>query len=206
MVVFSIEKKIELKRLYLKKLLLKQQHLIMESWYVTIPIQRVKDTGSSDRIMPIRDEEIAVGEDFSDIDCHHSSSQHSLHQQCNTVSDIIDYTGGSCTSSISSISERFIPIHVESAELFVGETEVCLEGEAASGQEEEEEAGSWKTIPAVSSSSAGGQESETSSSAAFEPLSVQVSQIKPGGEFEALKEEMLGRKPPSGARTAPLPR
>ena len=171
---------------------------------MTIPIQRVKDTGSSDRIMPIRDEEIAVGEDFSDIDCHHSSSQHSLHQQCNTVSDIIDYTGGSCTSSVSSISERFIPIHVESAELFGGETVVCLEGEAASGQEEEE-TGSWKTIPAVSSSSAGGQESETSPSAAFEPLSVQVSQIKPGGEFEA-KEEMLGRKPPSGARTAPLPR
>ena len=174
---------------------------------MTIPIQRVKeDTGRSDTMLPIRDE------DFSDIDCH-SSSEHSQHQ-CNNVSDIIDYTcgGSSCRSSISSY-ERFIPIQVESVELFGGET-VSLEGQA-SGQDEEEEgqdeeeeevgelAASWKTIRAVSSS-ASGQESETISSAAFEP-SLLEGQIKPGGAVEA-KEEMLGRKPPSGARTAPLPR
>ena len=174
---------------------------------MTIPIQRVKeDTGRSDTMLPIRDE------DFSDIDCH-SSSEHSQHQ-CNNVSDIIDFTSGSsCRSSISSY-ERFIPIQVESVELFGGET-VSLEGQASGqdekeeeGQEEEEEevgelAASWKTIRAVSSS-ASGQESETISSAAFEP-SLLEGQIKPGGAVEA-KEEMLGRKPPSGARTAPLPR
>ena len=174
---------------------------------MTIPIQRVKeDTGRSDTMLPIRDE------DFSDIDCH-SSPEHSQHQ-CNNVSDIIDFTSsGSCRSSISSY-ERFIPIQVESVELFRGET-VSLEGQASGqdeeeeeGQEEEEEevgelAASWKTIRAVSSS-ASGQESETISSAAFEP-SLLEGQIKPGGAVEA-KEEMLGRKPPSGARTAPLPR
>ena len=177
---------------------------------MTIPIQRVKeDTGRSDTMLPIRDE------DFSDIDCH-SSSEHSQHQ-CNAVSDIIDYTSsGSCRSSISSY-ERFIPIQVESVELFGGET-VSLEGQASGqdekeeeGQDEEEEeeeevgelAASWKTIRAVSSS-ASGQESETISSAAFEPI-VLEGQIKPGGAVE-VKEEMLGRKPPSGARTAPLPR
>ena len=173
---------------------------------MTIPIQRVKeDTGRSDTMLPIRDE------DFSDIDCH-SSPEHSQHQ-CNNVSDIIDFTSsGSCRSSISSY-ERFIPIQVESVELFGGET-VSLEGQA-SGQEEEEGqdkeeeeevgelAASWKTIRAVSSS-ASGQESETISSAAFEP-SLLEGQINPGGAVEA-KEEMLGRKPPSGARTAPLPR
>ena len=175
---------------------------------MTIPIQRVKeDTGRSDTMLPIRDE------DFSDIDCH-SSPEHSQHQ-CNNVSDIIDFTSsGSCRSSISSY-ERFIPIQVESVELFGGET-VSLEGQASGqgekeeeeGQDEEEEevgelAASWKTIRAVSSS-ASGQESETISSAAFEP-SLLEGQIKPGGAVEA-KEEMLGRKPPSGARTAPLPR
>ena len=181
---------------------------------MTIPIQRVNDMGSSDdTILPIREEEnAAAGEDFSDIDCQ-SSYQHSLQHQCNTVSDIIDYTSsGSYTSSNSSY-ERFIPIQVESVELFGDE--VCLEGQAHGQKEEEEKeeekeeeekeselGGSWKTIPAVSSSSASGQESECF---AFEP-SVQVShRINPGGgAFEA--KEMLGRKPPSGARTAPLPR
>ena len=178
---------------------------------MTIPIQRVKeDTGRSDTMLPIRDE------DFSDIDCH-SSPEHSQHQ-CNAVSDINDFaSSGSCRSSISSY-ERFIPIQVESVELFRGET-VSLEGQASGqdekeeeGQDEEEEeeeeevgelAASWKTIRAVSSS-ASGQESETISSAAFEP-SLLEGQINPGGAVEA-KEEMLGRKPPSGARTAPLPR
>ena len=73
-------------------------------------------------------------------------------------------------------------------------------------------AASWKTIPG--SSASGREEKETipevSSSAVFEPTSGQEKSpsgqvIRPGAVFDA-KEEMLGRKPPSGARTAPLPR
>ena len=74
-------------------------------------------------------------------------------------------------------------------------------------------AASWKTIPG--SSASGREESETipevSSSAVVDPSSEQEKTpswhqvIRSGAVFEA-KEEMLGRKPPSGARTAPLPR
>ena len=88
-----------------------------------------------------------------------------------------------------------------------------IEEEEEKEKEEEEEkkeselGGSWKTIPAVSSSSASGQESERRPSVAFEPSELQVShRINPGGGAFQAKEEMLGRKPPSGARTAPLPR
>ena len=194
---------------------------------MTIPIQRVT---SSDTIMSIRGR--SGSEDFSDIDCQSSSySEHSRHP-CGRVSDIIDNNdSNSCKSSIYS-TERIIPIKVESAQLFVDE--VSLERQA-SGQEEEERekqeeekeeeeekkeegyegqlAASWKTIPG--SSASGREERETipevSSSAVFEPSSGQEENpighqvIRPGAVFEA-KEEMLGRKPPSGARTAPLPR
>ena len=195
---------------------------------MTIPIQRVT---SSDTIMSIRGR--SGSEDFSDIDCQSSSySEHSRHP-CGRVSDIIDNNdSNSCKSSIYS-TERIIPIKVESAQLFVDE--VSLERQA-SGQEEEEKeeekqeeekeeeekqeegyegqlAASWKTIPG--SSASGREERETipevSSSAVFEPSSGQGKNpsghqvIRPGAVFEA-KEEMLGRKPPSGARTAPLPR
>ena len=190
---------------------------------MTIPIQRVT---SSDTIMSIRGS--SGSEDFSDIDCQSSSySEHSRHP-CGRVSDIIDNNdSNSCKSSIYS-TDRIIPIKVESDELFVDE--VSLERQA-SGQEEEEKevekqeeeekkeegyegqlAASWKTIPG--SSASGREESETipevSSSAVFEPSSGQEKSpsgqvIRPGAVFEA-KEEMLGRKPPSGARTAPLPR
>ena len=191
---------------------------------MTIPIQRVT---SSDTIMSIRGR--SSSEDFSDIDCQSSSySEHSRHP-CGRVSDIIDNNdSNSCKSSIYS-TERIIPIKVESDELFVDE--VSLERQA-SGQEEEKEekeeeeeekqeeelkeeekqeegyegqlAASWKTIPG--SSASGREERETIpevSSSAKNPSGHQV--IRPEAVFEA-KEGMLGRKPPSGARTAPLPR
>ena len=194
---------------------------MMEEWYVTIPIQRVSDLGS-DTMTPIQGR--SGGEDFSDIDCH-SSSEHSLHHS-DSVSEIIDYTSRPSTSY-----ERFIPIQIESAELFGNE--VCLEGQQANELGQSTLA-SWKTIPGVSSSASGQQRQtfpDVSSDGAFELGEGELSQkeeevgggafealiqeeisdnkveVKAGGTFEPLfHEEMLGRKPPSGARTAPLPR
>ena len=131
---------------------------MMEEWYVTIPIQRVSDMGS-DTMTPIQGR--SGGEDFSDIDCH-SSSEHSLHHS-DSVSEIIDYTGKPSTSY-----ERFIPIQIESAELFGNE--VCLEGQQANELGQSTLA-SWKTIPGVSSSASGQQRqtfTDVSSDGAFE--------------------------------------
>ena len=187
---------------------------MMEEWYVTIPIHRVSDMGS-DTMTPIQGR--SGGEDFSDIDCH-SSSEHSLHHS-DSVSEIIDYT-----SRPSSSYERFIPIQIESAELFGDE--VRFEGQQANELGQSTLA-SWKTIPGVSSSASGQQRQtfpDVSSDGAFELGEEEVGgsafealiqeeildnkvDVKAGGTFEPLfHEEMLGRKPPSGARTAPLPR
>ena len=194
---------------------------MMEEWYVTIPIQRVSDMGS-DTMTPIQGR--SGGEDFSDIGCQ-SSSEHSLHPS-DSVSEIIDYTSRPSTSY-----ERFIPIQIESAELFGNE--VCLEGQQANELGQSTLA-SWKTIPGVSSSASGQQRQtfpDVSSDGAFELGECELSQkeeqvgggafealiqeeildnkvgVKAGGTFEPFfHEEMLGRKPPSGARTAPLPR
>ena len=194
---------------------------MMVEWYVTIPIHRVSDMGS-DTMTPIQGK--SGGEDFSDIECH-SSSEHSLHPS-DSVSEIIDYTSRPSTSY-----ERFIPIQIESAELFGNE--VRLEGQQANELGQSTLA-SWKTIPGVSSSASGQQRQtfpDVSSDGAFELGEGELSQkeeevgggafealiqeeildskveVKAGGAFEHLfHEEMLGRKPPSGARTAPLPR
>ena len=193
----------------------------MEEWYVTIPIQRVSDMGS-DTMTPIQGR--SGGEDFSDIECH-SSSEHSLHPS-DSVLEIMDYTSRPSTSY-----ERFIPIQIESAELFGNE--VRFEGQQANELGQSTLA-SWKTIPGVSSSASGQQRQtfpDVSSDGAFELGEGELSQKEEevgGGAFEALiqeeisdnkvevkasgtfehlfHEEMLGRKPPSGARTAPLPR
>ena len=194
---------------------------MMEEWFVTIPIQRVSDMGS-DTMTRIQGK--SGGEDFSGIDCH-SSSEHSLHHS-DSVSEIIDYTSRPSTSY-----ERFIPIQIESAELFGDE--VRFEGQQANELGQSTLA-SWKTIPGVSSSASGQQRQtfpDVSSDGAFELGEGELSQkeeqvgggafealiqeeisdnkveVKAGGTFEHLfHEEMLGRKPPSGARTAPLPR
>ena len=195
---------------------------MMEEWHVTILIQRVSDMGS-DTMTPIQGR--SGGEDFSDIECH-SSSEHSLHPS-DSVSEIIDYTSRPSTSY-----ERFIPIQIESAELFGNE--VRFEGQQANELGQSTLA-SWKTIPGVSSSASGQQRQtfpDVSSDGAFELGEGELSQkeeeqvgggafealiqeeildskveVKAGGTFEPLfHEEMLGRKPPSGARTAPLPR
>ena len=199
---------------------------------MTIPIQRVT---SSDTIMSIRGRSSSEDFSDIDCQSS-SYSEHSRHPCGRVSDIIDNNDSNSCKSSIYSTEriipikveadELFVDeVSLERQASGQEEEEKEVEKDREKQEEEKEEeekqeegyegqlAASWKTIPG--SSASGREERETipevSSSAVFGPTSRQEENpsghqvIRPGAVFEAT-EEMLGRKPPSGARTAPLPR